>query len=291
MTDSLDNKEPSRLRVEVNSDVILAKFQVSLQNIIDVVNFSLAARLTANEQAYENGIGFYQLTTAKSQHLSYQAVQEEFSNQSLRNSLRDAIELMANFLEDIHDYCQISRFTSAGSIQALEWNKFVKNTRLTFHRKGLPNKLTYLKEEFGVTSEFSEHILSLNKIRNCLVHRQGVVSDLDVDETGILKAKWNSFDGNAISPDGKESHPIIPNSTIKAGWSIEIRLINKERSFPKGERIIFPADEHVHSLMTLLQFGISIINSMKAYYQKCKELQATLQPTPSNNNTRVMKVV
>jgi len=99
-----------------------------------------------------------------------------------------------------------------------EWKQRVVGKGKCFHRRGLPYKLRFLSEEHGlsVSRELQEQVLSLNRARNCLVHRAGVVSaQHDANDSGKLRVFWRKSELIASGPAGER--PVTESNPILAG--------------------------------------------------------------------------
>ena len=134
-------------------------------------------------------------------------------------------------------------------------------------RLGLPDKLQRLRDEFLVLSELSEHVLSINRVRVCLVYRLGLVSNQDVDdEENGLVLKWQVLELFAQSPDGATEHPVSQSDAlVEEGWSVLIRSVEKSRVFKKGARVALSYDEITNTFMTIMKFAIQISASLQKF--------------------------
>lgn len=56
-----------------------------------------------------------------------------------------------------------------------------------------PKLIEFIENYIGHPLPFREEIISINQIRNCLVHRDGLVSVKDVNNNNELELKWISL--------------------------------------------------------------------------------------------------
>jgi hypothetical protein len=73
-----------------------------------------------------------------------------------------------------------------------------------FHRKGLHGKIDTLQKEFQISCRYPASLASVYSIRNCLVHRLGLVGPEDIGSTGNLTLSWIGVKMLYQGEDGKE---------------------------------------------------------------------------------------
>jgi hypothetical protein len=176
--------------------------------------------------------------------------------------------LIHDFLDQCWLVCAIFSINAQGRTTAADYNRIVGREAKKFHRLGMPAKLNRLREDFSVTSEFEAHLLSINTARNCLVHRLGMVTDRDVDTNGELAILWRSFALVAQSPDGAQEISLDEPVVIEAGWTVIVRMTDKQKLFQKGERIELSYREITHIFSSLMSFAASLGKSIEEYYKK-----------------------
>lgn len=139
-----------------------------------------------------------QLQLFASKVVSVQHVRESFINWTLGSYFRDLIEYFHFYIEDLHtiltfveagEQCEEGRKISLDEFQTLP--KVVN----TYNTSNFPDKMNHLskmhKIDLGLTEEM---LLSLNKARNCIVHRQGILSKKDCNKENTLLTHWIGFD-------------------------------------------------------------------------------------------------
>ena len=167
---------------------------------------------------------------------------EEFSYWIIANGLRELVETFSVFLDQIHESFLLFKFTKGqlSRPQALEQRK-------KFHYAGLSDKLATLKEEFVLEPEKADHLISINRARNCLTHRRGIVGTKDVDKDKTLHMKWTGMEVFVKTPSGGEI-PLIPGDfrepiEVKDGGDVMLRFLERSKTFKFGERVLLsPVD-------------------------------------------------
>lgn len=186
--------------------------------------------------------------------------QVEWKTWILINGFRDVSEALGGVLEEaqsILSYWQISLIQQKREVLSEDWNSIVVHRGKQFHRRTLPQKFEFLKEKHGfeLNSEFVSQALSINAARNCLVHRNGQVTELDTDSSGRLVLEWRALTLEA-NIDG-EHRQIIPPHFIEA--ETEVRIINRNHSkaFEIGELFHVNTEEFTQICWTLFTFTLS----------------------------------
>jgi hypothetical protein len=104
-----------------------------------------------------------------------------------------------------------------------------------------PDLMTLVNKGLTSPLHFEKEFLTLQKVRNCLEHRGGVVGDKDVDDTQALRLALPRVKVLAVR-DAREVE-LVKGSYVEKDSSIEFRNVIEERVFKLGERVVFKAEE------------------------------------------------
>ena len=163
----------------------------------------------------------------------------EFRGWVVSNGLRELLEGFVDFLEALHRDC-LTLAWSKEHYSPEECDRLQKR----FHHAGLPDKFRSLQERFGISTDCSDAILSINQARNCLTHRRGKVGAADVGEEGALIVVWESMD-ILINRPGKEPVNIrdFPEGGIPTpdGGTVEAKKAIRRLEFGQGTYVKFSA--------------------------------------------------
>lgn len=159
-----------------------------------------------------------------------------FENWIISCGLRELIETFAVFLEGIHKSCLLMA-TNKGKIDATKANKICP----AFERKGIEDKLKKLENQFGVQTGKKDYLISINRIRNCLTHRRGIVGVADMQDEGSLKLKWWGMELFIETPSGEtiSLQPPLPEEGIflKDGGIVSVKIVDRVKEYKLGEVI------------------------------------------------------
>lgn len=130
-------------------------------------------------------------------------------------------------------------------ITVLEFEKHIKTLCSVFQKKNFPTKLKTIIKDLQLTISL-DTLSQINKVRNCLEHRAGVVSKQDCDQSKkYMSIKFRYLKIN--SHDGE----ITPSSDIKSRQSEDFEFIDKKIIFRQGETISFTFDENTKLIFSL----------------------------------------
>jgi hypothetical protein len=149
------------------------------------------------------------------------------------NGFRELVETFAVFLERVHVVCMIIK-ANKGGITNEDKDKNIK----IYQRMGISDKLKILSDDFQVAPSRPSCIISLNKARNCLTHRRGVVGIEDLNSKQELQVEWTGLDIFAETPDSERIMLLdIPPDGIllKHGGTVKAQFITRSKVFHLNE--------------------------------------------------------
>ena len=117
-----------------------------------------------------------------------------------------------------------------------------------FEKLGVWRKLRRFEDRFNFRTGLSDHFEVLNKARNCLTHRHGIIHDQDCNHGGELQLTWLGFDLTSVETDGTE-HEItldtigpIKASMFRSEGNRQLRstMVRRKLTFAIGDVISIP---------------------------------------------------
>ena len=252
----------SVMTMNINLDGLVGKLNIQLQYLSDVLKFSNTAVDNVKEQNYNDYCAFAQISTADNQKLSYDKAKSKFQEWCLRNSFRDSVETIIVFLEECHLVCALLDSRENCRINVEDYNQIVSEKQKRFHKLNFPDKIEFLRKIFSISSSLEEHVLSLNKVRNCLVHRSGIVGQQDLNADNELIAKFREIQFIALTPDKTNERVITGPTIMNEGEHLAVRSQDCEKHFGLGQKIDFTPLEHFRTVFTFSVFGKEIHKSI-----------------------------
>lgn len=254
------------LNIHVDLVGLQGTFFRRLQHQLDVVKvLQVGCEQVTAKQVVEQG-AFGAFVPANGAQLKHEDAKTEAQDWLLRGFLRDAIEGTGLFLDECLQVCEILALAAKGSATGAELNRFFQDIPRINHKLHFPQKLEKLERQFGIVTRFNANVLSLNKARTCVVHRLGVVSTLDVDDTGFLNV---TFQHAKFVARGQESGSELvfdrPGLVTAEESVLELHFVDSERNFKLGDRVRLQSAELYDTILTLWRFGLTAAQAIEAY--------------------------
>lgn len=242
-------------QININLDALSSKLYIQLQHLTDISKFSKIATNCVSEKEFNEYSEFTTFHIANNQVLNFREAKEKFHQWCLKNSFRDCVENLSFFLEECHLVCELLAARKNNQVTGKDLNKIVGPNKKKFHKEGLPKKIKILREKFNVSSPLEEHVISLNTVRNCLVHRGGIVHQNDLNTETELVAKFRELQIVAMSPDQTVTEVITKPVMVEEGHHVGIRTSEFEKHFKLGEKVDFSPKEHARTVFTFFVFA------------------------------------
>ena len=257
------------VRVHVNLDGLLGGLQSSLQATVDVVSVGLMGVRVAPEREVLLPGAWASFAPGGPQGRTVADVRGEYPTWALRCGFRDHIEAISPFLEKSREVCAIYSLNILPEVKGRDWNKAVVKEAKEFHEMGLPAKLEHLQDDYGIELQFGEEVKSINKARNCLVHRAGVVAPRDVNEGDTLIVRWRRYELVVKGEQGERR--ITPDDPVfEKGEIIRLHADRAvSRRFAFGDSLIFDAQEFSEIGYTLSLFAQDLVHQVQKYGKRC----------------------
>jgi hypothetical protein len=192
MSEDFEYRLVARLRVNLAG--LSGDLHRHLQELMNFVALGLKAADGAGEEVRTlPDVEIPQVLSKAAELWDSDTLRSKFRRWILAAGVRDAVESFSMVLEDARQILAAWSLSLAGERVPVElWNtRFVEENH-KFHRRGLPDKLDFLRREYSISlsKPKEEYLLSINRARNCLVHRGGIVAfpDLVANQGEISEA-------------------------------------------------------------------------------------------------------
>jgi hypothetical protein len=262
-----ESSETKYVHIQINLPTALAKLDRDLQRLIDLVSIGVTGSRKVEEDEYE--ISPFASSQQLQPPLSYPQVKDEYVSWVLRNAFTQAIDHVAEFLEQ----CRVlATFYSLGSatISGEEWRRIWEAEHEAFDRKTFPDKIKWLREKCGATFRFEDHVLTLNQARNCLIHRLGIVSRKDTKNSEAFTIKWHAMRLVAIDSVTGEEIPVPNPAPLKNESTLALKLGPVEKQFRIGDRIELSSDELNYTMWTFHSFALEVLQAIEQLHSNPK---------------------
>ncbi|MFT5661160.1 MAG: hypothetical protein ACI9TV_001806 [Sulfurimonas sp.] len=152
----------------------------------------------------------------------------------------------------------------------LEFETHIETLCSTFHSKKFPEKLKKITNDLALSASL-DTLAQINRVRNCLEHRAGIVSEKDCDSSKnymSVKFRYPRID----SPNGE----MAPSSDIKGRQTTDINFIDEEKKFRQGEKVSFTFHENTKLIFSLNVCFKTIIDGIYDLFNVNQENSETI---------------
>lgn len=157
-------------------------------------------------------------------------MKRHFRSWVIASALRDLLEAVSIALTEF--YLAV-RITGDNSILPQNFDEIRKEVSF----KSIPDKLARLSE-LGMQPVYDVHFFGLTKVRNCLAHRMGLITDSDCSDGDNLTVTWRSFNVELHTESGDRFNILdMIGKRLENPGTIVITPADRIRSFRKGGTI------------------------------------------------------
>lgn len=274
-----------KLVIDLNFESSRGHFLRAIQHQLDVMNVLHAGVRNVTVEESEP-CGFNNFSPAHGAQLSHDEAKAQAMMWLNTCFLRDSIESTDQFLGRCLSFCFAINMAKSGRVTTTDLDEMVRFSPQRHHKLHFPAKLKALDEKYAVKPHFSEHVLSLNKVRTCLVHRLGKVTDLDTNRDDLLVAKWISSKMVLRGlQTGTELVLTEPGQGLEEEAQLEMHIVEHERAFQIGTSIVLEPYDVYSTIFTLWRFGLACSEAIENYARQSGMLRGGEQTRNSKGTT------
>jgi len=269
------------IKIDLNFEALRGKYFQKLQQQLDVISLLIGGARAVTLDQVNEAKGFQNFSPSANTVFDHETARRKALEWLQGALVRDCIEATGLFLDECLTTCAVLELSKKGVANIIELKHVFEKLPIQHHKIHFPEKIATLNRKHGIAPAHTEFVISLNKLRACLVHRLGEVSHLDANENGILVGRWLS---SKLVLRGLETGTELvltgPGGGLDEESHLEMHIIEHTRSFKIGEVIDLSDYEMFSTIFTLWQFGVSCVEKLEAY---AKELGLTVnQPVAQN---------
>lgn len=189
--------------------------------------------------------------------------------------LKEGIDAIGPVVDDIRVIAGLGKMAREGEVlraprdmTVAELTAYLEHKETSgFHRLNWPDKFRCLADEFSIKSALELEFLSINRVRNCLTHRGGIVCEEDTkasDVDGALALYFRAVEIVVSMQDGSE-HIAKPNFFCPPGSGVGARVSQRTLTFRRGDTITISLQDYAFILLTIHAFGKELIEAAIRY--------------------------
>ena len=256
-----------KLDVKIDLGGLIGELQASVQRVINLVACGLRTKQHITSDLLRLPDTSMGITVHDKLNWDSEMAQKAFSQWLLLNGFRDVIEGMSFFLESAHRVLSLwehfgyqkSKITVTGA----DWNRIIPGGDEKFNKLHFPPKLDHIANGHGIAIDagLKAQILTINTTRNCLVHRNGIVSKADYNVAEGLEIKWTKLVLILMDKNGEKE--VVPPFKADKGDTIGLRNREERKTFTLGTQVQFTVQEFADIYWCVFLFGNSLKDSIQ----------------------------
>ncbi len=187
MNGAADPIPPPLLKLELNLDAIIAPGQSAVVLCSEIVDFLYNAMSGADlSQKPSNKANRYKFNSPE---ISADDRRAAFETWTISKAFHELMRGLRASIEQAHLILQvIGKVHKVGSASTLD--DFLAPFKREAEKMNFVDLLDRVETHLGGPLHFSDAYLSMQRLRNCLEHRNGIVGDVDAPAGGVLILKF-----------------------------------------------------------------------------------------------------
>lgn len=186
---------------------------------------------------------------------------EKYRNWLIKKGFEDIVKGIECSLREAYLY--VSILSKSSEIKTIDdFNKIFPKIKKKAFGMHIPNMMEKIEPHLIKPWSYKKQILSINKGRNCLVHRDGVITEKDInDETeNAFKLEWVKMK-IFYEEKGKEKE-IIGGESLEGGTIIKMKREDNTICFKRGERIVINYKQFNELLATCNYYAADLVDCL-----------------------------
>ncbi|MER3376207.1 MAG: hypothetical protein RIM83_16325 [Allomuricauda sp.] len=256
--------ESYKLQIKINPDGVAKKLYEIQENSIAYIFFGLQLLENTNnlKPAHElaNGEGFFTYAIS-TKSLTTPEKKENFKKWLIKKGIEDLIKGLKLMLMDACVYGAL--YSNKDEIKKSDqYNSIVTNEKRAIQKLGIPQLFDRMENFLTGKLLSKDKLLTINQVRNCLTHRNGVVQQMDANnkDKTLFTLRYSGFRILKYTDDGQEIEINGPFNT--EGTQINIGIIEKSMSFEIGDSLSFDYQTFNEINLTFSIFSHDLIQKL-----------------------------
>lgn len=263
------NSDIKMLKVEVNPDHLSIWLNNLVVTSFEMVGYGFLSTESFNPVRLALPGQLFQIERKEGGKIDNpEKLKQDYRMWLIANGLRDCVEGLGFVLEEARKACIFYSIPQKKVFLADELLKHKPFERHTgFERRPLEDKFKYLKKNYNYEppEKTRRFALTINKARNCIVHRKGIVEQKDCNDGNKLLVEWYT-PVLTIGDINKASREINkPGELIRGGEILSLIQKDTNKKFKIGEAIVFDINEFSSLCWTFIRCGAEISKSLKEF--------------------------
>ncbi len=257
-----------QIKFTIRLDDVIAPVHVGLKALFILVGDILGQAPSAAEVPEEVPRIFFRFDPAPGLKLSREELTSYAEQRVLQWAMSDAIELIKPLIVSSRAVCALYDRGPSASLTGEQWNAMQENWNRTAEKMAEMGLDRRLKEFSRWHTDFKmppllPEIQGIFRMRNCLVHNNGVVARSYCNGSERLRIRFRRWSAWVVDPAGDREYN--EGEILRSGQSLQVRFVTAERAWKVGERILLSPQLFVDLCVTIDRFAIEMAKALEAY--------------------------
>lgn len=251
---TINEPEPKVVQITLNGDGVIAPVHRAVRDSLEVLGIALhaiAGADLANVPPIPGSRMSFGFTGPEPPDSEERRM--AYTNWLLGKAFQELARSINEALQEAYFYVEVLNQPVGQST----WGEFLEKLQEIRRRANgmnFPQLLNTVGARLNTPLQFADEYQSLQKVRNCLEHRAGVVSQKDADTNGTLKLRFPTFDFVIKTPEGKEIIVADQQIFLEAGGVFAMRFVTMEKEYTIGQRVVLTPAEFQRIAQGCLRF-------------------------------------
>lgn len=246
---------------------------ISLEQVLEECSNSILLGFTNLDQLNQNPE--HQLTAEDGFHIfgvygkKYDLVSRKkiFRNWILKKGFEDLIKAATNSLISANVVLDLKKELAKRNNRSTfkEFINLIRDPSLSQNptKRHFPELLKNIRPSLSSELVYEKEIQSINNIRKCLVHRNGLVTHVDTFGKDELTMKWVAIQAIYKKDNTSEITEIMEPRVLVGPGEFDTRIVSRSRTFKMNEQIEFDFKEFNELIWTIKFFGDDLISKFQ----------------------------
>lgn len=186
----------------------------------------------------------------------------------LQWAMSDAVELVKPLIVRSGAVCALYDRGATGSVTGDQWNEMVKSRERRDERMAKMNLRQRLEAFASRHPDFKmppvlPEIQGIFRMRNCVLHNNGVVARSYCNETDKLRIRFRRWSAWVLEPGGDREY--IEGEILRSGQSLQMRFVTAEREWQVSDQVVLSPQLFVDLCVTIDRFAVEMAQALESY--------------------------
>ncbi len=250
-----DQREPIEVIVRLDGNAVVSPVLSAVKLSVEAVAIFLRALEKTDYAALPDIPDAFAQFRLEDTTLTQEKHRQAHINWVLGKGFHELARAVRQSLEEAHLFVEIAKLPG-GISKYEELLAIIDDIRKRGQAASFPDLMQRVNAGLSSPMTFSDEFKSLQKVRNCMEHRNGIVSEKDADATGLLRLTLPSLD--FFLKEGDTLTPITSRTRVEKGTVISYKRCTMERQFSRGDRVSFTSDDFAKIGQACYLFAIDL---------------------------------